>query len=62
MSTTSVWGDANTRYFYELTPERILGAVETSTGLRCTGRREGRERFFVRGHIDTAVDDDQIAH
>ena len=38
MSTTSVWGDANTRYFYELTPERILGAVETSTGLRCTGR------------------------
>src|SRR4051794_23697603 len=38
MSAKSVWGDANTRFFYELTPERILDAVEASTGLRCTGR------------------------
>jgi len=38
LSTTSVWGDADTRFFYELTPERILGAVEASTGRRCTGR------------------------
>lgn len=30
------WG-AETRYFYDLTPERILEAVE-ATGLRCTGR------------------------
>ena len=34
----SVWGDAHTRYFYELTPDRILDAVEGSTGCRCTGR------------------------
>jgi len=27
----------NTKYFYELTPERILQAVET-LGFRCTGR------------------------
>jgi Ser/Thr protein kinase RdoA (MazF antagonist) len=30
------WG-AETRFFYDLTPERTLDAVE-STGLRCTGR------------------------
>lgn len=34
----SVWGDATTSFFYELTPGRILDAVEASTGLRCTGR------------------------
>lgn len=36
--TKSVWGDATTSFFYELTPGRILDAVEVSTGLRCTGR------------------------
>lgn len=36
--TKSVWGDSHTQYFYQLTPERILDAVESSTGLRCTGR------------------------
>ena len=30
-------GTAETRYFYELTPDRILDAVE-ACGLRCTGR------------------------
>lgn len=30
--------DETTKYFYELTPERILEAVEAATGLRCTGR------------------------
>ena len=34
----SVWGDEATEYFYDLTPERILDAVEKSSGLRCTGR------------------------
>lgn len=34
----SVWGESETRYFYELTPERILDAVEKSGGVRCTGR------------------------
>jgi Ser/Thr protein kinase RdoA (MazF antagonist) len=36
--STSVWGDKETQFFYQLTPERILDAVESSTGLRCTGR------------------------
>ncbi|MBM4251961.1 MAG: serine/threonine protein kinase [Deltaproteobacteria bacterium] len=36
--TKSAWGDAHTQYFYQLTPDRILDAVESSTGLRCTGR------------------------
>ncbi len=31
------WGDTETRFFYELTPERILDAVETA-GVLCTGR------------------------
>jgi len=35
--TGSAWGDAETRFFYELTPDRILDAVE-ATGLRPTGR------------------------
>lgn len=34
----SVWGDSETQFFYDLTPGRILDAVEASTGLRCTGR------------------------
>lgn len=37
-SAKSAWGDKDTQYFHALTPERILDAVESSTGLRCTGR------------------------
>lgn len=33
----SAWGGAETKYFYELTPDRVLSAVE-QTGVRCTGR------------------------
>ena len=33
----SAWGDRETEYFYELTPDRILAAVE-EIGVRCTGR------------------------
>ena len=33
----SPFGDTQTKYFYELTPERILAAVE-ALGFRCTGR------------------------
>jgi Ser/Thr protein kinase RdoA (MazF antagonist) len=36
-ATTSPWGARETKFFYELTPERILDAVE-ATGVRCTGR------------------------
>lgn len=35
--STSSWGDARTQYFFELTPERVLDAVEAS-GIQCTGR------------------------
>lgn len=34
----SAWGAQETQYFYGLTPERVLDAVEKSLGLRCTGR------------------------
>ena len=37
MSQSAAWGDEQTRFFFELTPERVLEAVESS-GLRCTGR------------------------
>lgn len=35
--TQFAWGSEETKYFFELTPEKILDAVERS-GLRCTGR------------------------
>jgi Ser/Thr protein kinase RdoA (MazF antagonist) len=38
MSTQSAWGDESTKFFNELTPDRILDAVERSLGVRCTGR------------------------
>ncbi len=34
----SAWGDQETQYFYSLTPDRVLDAVERSLGVRCTGR------------------------
>jgi len=34
---SSAWGQKDTQYFFELTPDRILDAVE-SVGIRCTGR------------------------
>ena len=37
MRSAGVWGSKETKYFYEITPERILSAVE-SCGVRCTGR------------------------
>lgn len=33
----STWGDNETQFFYQLTPDKILDAVE-ATGVRCTGR------------------------
>ncbi len=33
----STWGSSETQYFYQITPEKILDAVEAG-GLRCTGR------------------------
>jgi len=34
---SNVWGDSTTKFFFELTPEKILSAVE-HLGFRCTGR------------------------
>ena len=34
---TFSWGSKETQYFFELTPERILSAVE-AFGYKCTGR------------------------
>ena len=34
----SAWGDEKTRFFFELTPDRILSAFEKASGLRATGR------------------------
>lgn len=34
----SPWGDKETEFFYQLTPDRILDAVERSLGVRCSGR------------------------
>jgi len=37
MTDTSAFGNEATKYFYELTPERVLSAVE-ELGVSCTGR------------------------
>lgn len=37
VDSADAWGDAGTRFFLELTPDRVLNAVEAA-GLRCTGR------------------------
>lgn len=34
----SAWGSKETQFFYALTPEKVLDAVEQSLGVRCTGR------------------------
>jgi len=34
----SPWGQKETEFFYQLTPDRVLDAVERSLGVRCTGR------------------------
>jgi len=36
-NSLTAWGDEQTKYFYELTPNKVLDAVETF-GYRCTGR------------------------
>ena len=37
-SEESPWGDQETQFFYQLTPDRILDAVEKVLDIRCTGR------------------------
>lgn len=43
----SAWGDERTQFFFELTPDRVIGAVEAS-GLRCTGRCSALNSFENR--------------
>ncbi len=43
----SGWGDATTKYFFELTPDRVLDAVEAA-GIRCTGRCQALNSFENR--------------
>ncbi len=37
MAEVSIWGGRETKFFFELTPERILSSIE-HFGFRCTGR------------------------
>lgn len=37
-SDQSPWGNQETEFFYQLTPDRILDALESSLAVRCTGR------------------------
>ncbi len=41
------WGSEQTRFFFDLTPDRVLEAVEVS-GLRCTGRCTALNSFENR--------------
>lgn len=43
----AAWGEEQTRFFFELTPDRVLAAVEAS-GLRCTGRCSALNSFENR--------------
>ena len=54
-SSSFAWGDKQTRFFYSLTPDHILNAVETF-GLRCTGRclpLNSMENRVIEVEIDT---------
>lgn len=58
-SINSVWGSSETKYFYELTPERILQAVE-SLGLRCTGRCLALNSFENRVYeVEIDIEDEK---
>lgn len=47
MGHATLWGDEQTRFFFELTPDRVLAAVEAS-GLRGTGRCSALNSFENR--------------
>jgi Ser/Thr protein kinase RdoA (MazF antagonist) len=53
----AAWGDDRTRFFFELTPDRVLEAVEAS-GLRCTGRCLALNSFENRVYdVELETDD-----
>lgn len=56
----SAWGDEKTKFFFELTPERVLEAVEAS-GLRCTGRCAALNSFENRVYeVELELSDDEM--
>jgi Ser/Thr protein kinase RdoA (MazF antagonist) len=56
-SDVSAWGNAQTRYFFELTPDRVLESVE-ALGLRCTGLCTALNSFENRVYEIELEDDD----
>jgi Ser/Thr protein kinase RdoA (MazF antagonist) len=56
----NAWGDAQTRFFFELTPDRVLEAVE-ALGLRCSGRCTALNSFENRVYeIELEEEDDSL--
>jgi Ser/Thr protein kinase RdoA (MazF antagonist) len=53
----NAWGDETTRFFFELTPDRVLDAVEAA-GLRCTGRCMALNSFENRVY-DVELESDE---
>jgi Ser/Thr protein kinase RdoA (MazF antagonist) len=52
----AAWGEDQTRYFFELTPDRVLDAVESS-GLVCSGRCQSLNSFENRVYdVELEVD------
>lgn len=57
----SAWGTSETQYFYELTPEKILQAVE-QLGLSCTGRCIALNSMENRVYeVEIELDDENVA-
>lgn len=56
---SSGWGDSTTKYFFELTPDRVLDAVETS-GIKCTGRCQALNSFENRVY-DVEIESSDVA-
>jgi Ser/Thr protein kinase RdoA (MazF antagonist) len=54
------WGDSKTRFFFEITPERVLEAVE-SGGFECTGRCMQLNSFENRVY-DVELELDDASH
>lgn len=57
--TDSGWGEATTKFFFELTPDRVLDAVETA-GIRCTGRCQPLNSFENRVY-DVEIEESEEA-
>ena len=56
---TNVWGDKETEFFFELTPDRILNSFEKVTGLRASGRTLALNSMENRVYeIELEPDDD----